>query len=149
MFICAVTQRRFELDTETSDQNVDCVSSRLIQSGRTSSSLASAGEQGAPSMDLIYRTVYTDTPDGQVVNKMQPGCLTLVTIIKNKDDGDAYNSSLIRAGIGGVRSQKNEDVPRRTQAKRQVVEKGVWPIARRISRMGSLGGGSRLRANSP
>ena len=82
MSICAETQGCFELDAESGEPDGNCVFPRLILAGYASSSLASADEKDSPSMDFLYRLVYPNTPEGQVINKMQSGCLKLVTIIQ-------------------------------------------------------------------
>ena len=69
--------------------------------------------------------VYPDTPADQVINKMQPDCLKLVTIIQkckyknptsaaknviNKDGENAYNSSFIHTKIGDSERKNNGDM---------------------------------------
>ena len=126
MTICAETRGRFELDPESGEPNGNCVFAMLILAWCASSSLVSAGEKDAPSMDFIYRLVYPDTPADQVINKMQPGCLKLVTIIQeckykistaaannviNKDGENAYNASFVRTEIGESERKNNEVNP--------------------------------------
>ena len=105
MSICAETQGRFELGTESGEPNGNCVFAMLILAWCASSSLVSAGEKDAPSMDFIYRLVYPDTPADQVINKMQPGCLKLVTIIqecKYKISTAAANNVINKDGGGAL-----------------------------------------------
>ena len=83
MSICAETQGRFEQDPESCEPNGTCVFARLILAGHASSSLDSADEKGALSMDSLYRAVYPDTDPSHVINKIQPDCLKLVAIIQN------------------------------------------------------------------
>ena len=126
MSICAETQGRFELDAESGEPNANCVFAMLILEWHDSSSLVGADEKDAPSMDSPYRLVYPNTPADQVINKMQTGCLKLVTIIQkckykistsaannviNMDAGNAYNSAFIHAEIGGSERKDNEDIP--------------------------------------
>ena len=74
MSIWAETQGCFDLDTEAGEPNANCVAARLILAGCDSSSLASADDKDAPSMDLLYRLVYRNTPGDHVINKMHPVC---------------------------------------------------------------------------
>ena len=115
MSIFAETQWCFELDTESGEPNGNCVFARLILAGCDSSSLASSEEKNTHSMEFSYRAVYPDTPADQGINKMQPGCLKLVTTIQkckykisadaannviNQDNENAYNASFAHAKIG-------------------------------------------------
>ena len=105
-------------------------------------------------MDFLYRLVCPDTPADQVLNKMQPDCLKLVTIIIqkckyetptseannviNKDAGTLITLLFLRENRR-VRTNKQRSYAQRPQAKRPVVEKSIWPSANKISRMESLG----------
>ena len=82
MSICAETQGRFALDPDSGEPNGNCVFARLIQTGYTSSSLASADEKDALSTDFLYRAAYPNTDPSQVINKMQHDCLKLVAVVR-------------------------------------------------------------------
>ena len=105
-------------------------------------------------MDVLYRVAYPDADTSQVVNKMHPDCLKLVAIVEkckfkipataannviNKDGENAFNAAFTHAEIGDFERLYQEETPS-PQAKRLVMEKGVWPIDREISRMDSSGG---------
>ena len=115
MSICAETQGRFELDPESGEPNANSFCSRLVRALYTSSSLARADGKDPPSMDFLYRLVYTYTGPARAINKMKPDCLELVAIFQkckfkiaatgandviNKDGGNAISTSFIHAGIG-------------------------------------------------
>ena len=83
MSICAETQGRFELDPESGEPNEHFACARLTLAWCASSPLSMAEDKGALSMEFLYRLVYPNTPVGKAINKMQPDCLKLATIIKN------------------------------------------------------------------
>ena len=82
MSICAETQGRFELDPESGEPNANSFCSRLVRALYTSSSLARADGKDPPSMDFLYRLVYTYTGPARAINKMKPDCLKLVAIVQ-------------------------------------------------------------------
>ena len=115
MSICAETQGSFELGTGSGEPNENRGFARLILAGYTSQSSASADEKDAHSMGFLYSLVYPNSPEDHAISKMQPDWRKLVTIIQkckyeiptasannviNKDGGNAYNASFVRAKIG-------------------------------------------------
>ena len=70
MAICAEAQGCFELDPESIEPSGNCVFARLIREGYASSSLASADEKGALSMDLYTARSTPKTDPDTAINKM-------------------------------------------------------------------------------
>ena len=88
--------------------------------------MASADEKNALSMDFLYRAVYPDTDLSHVSNTTKPDCLKLVAIVQkckfgiaenaadnvvNKDEGNAFDMSFMRAKIGEFERQYQEENP--------------------------------------
>ena len=82
MSICAETQGCFEMEAESGEPMETCVYAKLIQLGRTIQSLASADEQGGPSMNYLPQLTHPETDAVKFIGKMHPGCLKLVSIIQ-------------------------------------------------------------------
>ena len=152
--ICVETQGCFEMDPESGGPSGNCVFERLSQAGCNSASLASADERDVPSLEYIFRLVYPER-DQQVINKMQPDCLKLSTIVQkckfkisaivarnviNRGGKNDPDTSFIHGKIGVVRKTVSRKHPTHSQTKRADVEKGVWPSGSEISRMDSPGG---------
>ena len=77
--ICVETPGGSELDLDTGYPHANCVLARLIQHGYTSASLESAYEKDWAALELFFGSGY---PDRDIVNKMRPDCVRLVTIIQ-------------------------------------------------------------------
>ena len=125
MSICAATQGWSDLDPESGEPNANSFCSRLVRALYTSSSLARADGKDPPSMDFLYRLVYTYTGPARAINKMKPDCLELVAIFQkckfkiaatgandviNKDGGNAISTSFIHAGIGDSERLYQEEI---------------------------------------
>ena len=83
--ICAETQGCVEMDLETNERQENCVYSRLIAAGYSSDILSSADERGSAPINFLYNVVNPERLQngGGVVGKMDPKCLSIVSIIQN------------------------------------------------------------------
>ena len=117
----------FELDVESGGPNGNFVYARLIQVGCAGQFLASADGEDGLSTNYLYHLARPSAPVDEVVSKMRPECLKLVSIIRkckliisgsvannvvNKDEKkNAYNSPCICEKIGEFGRKAEESIP--------------------------------------
>ena len=146
MAICAEAPGCFEIDPESGEPMANCVYSKLIQLGYSSTAFACSGGGDGGSINYLYHLVYPEAEAGPI-DKMNPECLKPVSVIRkcklkqsasaannvaSKDDKNAYSLSYARRKIG--------EYERKTPDKATRAHKPNGWIWKRIS--GQVGGNS-------